>query len=386
MTLPAPGADKHAIFVLPALRMGGMEKQLLTVFEGARARLAEHKVEILTFLPEAHPAIVERLNELDVPVHTIDRSSMSFPRFFWRLVQHIHARSPDLVHAFLAGSTGTWGRLAARLAGVKVVILSDLALDPMTTRTQRLLEPLLIRLTARYITNAQSTAERLVRSGVPAGKVALLRNAIDVGKYRLDVEPPLRAAWGLDDGQLVVGFLGMLRPEKRPQLLLDALLLMPEESRPDHVVFAGDGPLRAELENRIARDPWLSQHCTLMGVVDDVPAYLSSIDVLALSSDTESLPNAILEAMAAGVPCVATNVADVPLLVGDERFLAEPRNPQSFADSLSRMLALDPGERAQVGNELRRRAEAEFDLTASAERFWQLHDDLWPRPELGVAR
>lgn len=375
---------RRVLFILPALRMGGMEKQLITVLEATRGMLDQHEVEIVTFLPDSHTNIVDRLRDLSIPVTTIDRTSAKFPSFLWKLVRHIRARKPHIVHTFLAGSTGTWGRLAARLAGVPTVILSDLALDPMMTRTQVLLDPFLNLLTTRFITNAETTAQRLRRSGVPAKKIRILRNAIDLDLYNGDFDRGLRREWGVHDEGVVVGYLGMLRPEKRPQLLLDAVQHLPVDARPDKVVLAGDGPLMAQIKARVENDEWLSRHCVLTGVIDDVPTFLANIDVMVLTSDTESLPNAVIEAMAAGVPCIATDVADVPFLIQDRRFLVKPGDASDMADALSRMLDLAPEARRQFGLELRIRAAAEFDLAASSERFWSLHQDLWPK-QLGRA-
>lgn len=379
-------ADRYVVLVLPALTMGGMEKQLLTVFEGAPEYLAQHRVEILTFIPEGHPLITERLTALSIPVTTIDRGAMSFPRFFVELVAFFRRAKPGIVHAFLAGSTATWGRLAAWVAGVRVIMLSDLSLNPTVTRTQRMMAPLTRRITSRFITNAQATVERLMWEGVPSDKIRLLRNALNLELYDPGRPSDVREDWGAENDDVIVGFLGMLRNAKRPDLFLESVLRLDEGERPDLVVIAGDGPLMPEVREYVEQDGWLRKHCKILGVVEDVPAFLQGIDVLALTSDTESLPNAIMEAMAAAVPCVATRVADVPMLIGDERFLADPGDADSIAAALAKMLSLEPSERGAIGSELRERAAREFDLVESARRFWELHEDLWPRSLPGTPR
>lgn len=376
----------HLIFVIPALKTGGMEKQLVAVLEADVAVLQRRRVELLTFLPAPDDRLLRRLERIGVLVHMIDRSAMSFPSFFIRLVRFFRAQRPDIVHALLAGSTGTWGRLAARLAGVRTIVFSDRTLFPPTTRIQRALDPLVIRLTTRFVTNAQATFDRLHRQGVPGHKIRLVRNGVDLERYHPTVVPSLRATWGITTDKVVAGFLGVFRPTKRPELFLEAILALPQDERPDFVVMAGDGVRMEAVRCRVESDPWLRSNCRLLGTVHDVPAFLRSLDFLVLTSDTEGLPNAILEAMASGVPSVSTRIADAPTLIDDDRFLAEPGDVAGLAAAIRRMMQIGREERKRLGDALRARAETEFALATSAQRFWAVHDDLWPGPASSSTR
>jgi glycosyltransferase involved in cell wall biosynthesis len=368
----------YAIFVLPALTMGGMEKQLMTILEADPEALSRHQIEILTVLPTVNDIILRRLQDLDVRVHTIDRSSMRFPEFFLRLVRYFRQQRPDIVHAFLAGSTGTWGRLAARLAGVKHVVFSDRQFAPIMTPAQRLVDPLVTRLTSRFVANAQATVDRLQRHGAPPARIVLVRNGVDTDRYAA-VEPgSMRASWGVPANAVVAGFLGMFRPMKRPELFLQAILALRPSDRPDYVVMAGDGAQMPLIRRMVQEDAWLTERCRLLGVVEDTPAFLGSIDFLVQTSDSEGLPNAILEAMAAGIPCIGTSVSDVPFLIGDDRFLPPAGDAQRIADAIRRMRLLAAEERSGIGDALRARAEQEFGVVRAARAFWAVHDDLWP--------
>ncbi|MFN2323702.1 MAG: glycosyltransferase, partial [Trueperaceae bacterium] len=207
-------------------------------------------------------------------------------------------------------------------------------LDPPVSRVQRLVDPLLHRATDLFLPNADAIAERLVRAGAPRARVQVLRNGVDLRRFDPDTVASARPAWGVPEDAVVVGFLGMLRPEKRPGLLLDAVLRLPEEHRPGHVVYAGDGPLMPALRERIAGDPWAAAHVRLLGVVAEAPAFLAGIDVLVLCSDTEGLPNAVLEAHAMGVPVVATRVSDVPQLIDEPAALVPPGDADALATAI----------------------------------------------------
>ncbi|MEJ2289941.1 MAG: glycosyltransferase [Deinococcales bacterium] len=357
------------VLVLGTLVMGGAEAQLASVLEADPRELDRIHLTILTLTTYQEPAIVERLEALRVPVVTIDRESMRFPAYLLALVRFFRRECPDLVHTFLTGSTGTWGRVSARLAGVPRVMHSDLSLTPVytVTRTQRLLTPLVNVLTDRFLPNATAIAERLERQGVPRRKIVLVRNGVDVERFDPGRARSLRPAWGVPDDAVVAGFLGMLRRVKRPDLLLDAVQALPPERRPDYVVLAGDGELMPALRRRVEGDPWLRERCRLLGVVADAPSFLRSVDFLVLSSDTEGLPNAVLEAMAMARPCVATR-----------RWLVEPGDAEGLATAIARMSALPPEERGAMGSALQARARAEFSIDRAAAAFWRAHHELLP--------
>lgn len=356
--------------------MGGAEAQITSLLEARASAGDASRVTVLTLTTDRDPSLSARLAALDVEVATVDRAGRRFPSFFLALVRWFRRARPDLVHTVLSGTPGTWGRLAARLAGVPVVVHSERSLAPTRTGWQRAFEPLAHRSTDRVFTNARAVADRLEAEGVPAAKITVLRNGVDVARFGRADGRATRRSWGVDEAAVVTGFLGMLRPIKRPELLLDALAVVPVDERPDLVVFAGDGPSAEGMRARIEADAWMRDHVRLLGVVTDSAAFLAALDYLVLTSDTEGLPNAILEAMAAGVPCLATRVSDVPELVTDNGWVVERGDAAGLAEAVGRMQRTPAAERRAMGERGRARALAEFDLAAAAQRFWGAHDAL----------
>jgi glycosyltransferase involved in cell wall biosynthesis len=356
--------------------MGGAEAQLTSVLEADPAEVDRFGVHMICLTPNRDPNIVGRLEALGIPITTIDRTSMRALPFLYALIRFLWRTKPDLVHTFLSSSSGTWGRLAARLVGVRRVMHSDLSLMPTVTPLQRTLEPLVNLLTDRFLPNAAAIAQRLERQGVPTRKIRIVRNGVNLERFDPRRTTSLRAQWGIPEGAVVAGFLGMLRQVKRPELVLEAVQAMPPDARPDFVVVAGDGELMGDMRRRVDADPWLRARCRLLGVVADVPGFLAGIDYLVLPSDTEGLPNAIIEAMAIGRPCVATRVSDVPYLLGDDTYLVEPGDVRGLADAMSRMTSLSVAERTALGRVLRARVLDEFGMDEAAAAFWREHDDL----------
>lgn len=371
-----PDGRPEVVFVLSGLTMGGAEAQLATILEADPDRTRGFAPRVLALSDVRHAAIVERFAALDVPVDVVDRGRHAFPAFLLALVRYFRRRRPRIVHALLAGTAGTWGRVAARLAGVPRVVLSDLSLDPPTSRVQKLVDPIVHRVTDLFLPNATAIAERLVREGAPRSRIVVLRNGVDLERFAPATTRDLRGAWGVADDAFVVGFLGMLRPEKRPDLLLDAVQRLPECDRPQLVAVAGDGPLMPTLRTRVESDRWSSGHVRLLGVVADAPAFLASIDLLVLCSDTEGLPNAVLEAHAMGRPVVATRVSDVPQLIDEPGALVATGDAHALAEAIGRVGAMPPSDRARWGARARKRTVDEFALPAAAARFWDLHEGL----------
>lgn len=366
----------HVVFCVSSLWMGGAESQLTSLLEHSSVHLANKRVTILTVTPRVDASLHERLAALDLRIATVARPGRSFPAFFLDLVRWFRRERPDLVHTLMSGTVGTWGRLAARLAGVPRVVHSELSLAHPRTRVQRALEPVANRFTLRFFPNARAIAQRLLQDGVPEERIRVIRNGVDLDRFSTLVEPRLRSGWPVADDAVVAGFLGMLRKEKRPELLIDAVTALPEQERPALVAFAGDGVLMPGLRARVDTDPWLRDHVRLLGLVTDTPGFLASIDFLVLTSDTEGLPNAIVEAMAAGVPCIATRVSDVPDLIDDPGLVVEPGDAHGLGEVIRKLCRMNRGELRALGQRGRERAVLEFGLASAAARFWAAHDEV----------
>lgn len=187
---------------------------------------------------------------------------------------------------------------------------------------------------------------------LPARRVQRIPNGIDVARFAA----PAR----LRDDVVRIGAVGALRPEKNFSRLLHAFARLPDESA--RLVIIGDGPegeaLRSQTETLgVARRVRFAGR-----MADTSPAY-ARFDIFALSSDTEQMPLTIMEAMASGLPIVATDVGDVRSMVAplNAPFIVSPDDLDGFADSLAALIA-DPSLRAGLGEANRKAAEAQFSL------------------------
>lgn len=366
----------RVVFVLSSYTLGGAEKQLTELIAHRPASARDVDIQAITFLPADSPELTDRFAELGVVNTLVNRADMGFVAFFLQLVRTIWALRPTIVHTQLDSSPGAWGRLAAWLARVPVIVHSDLSLMEEGTRAHMFLRPLLDRVTDRFFPNAEAIGHRLAASGVPRERISVIPCGVDLPRFRPTARPEARARWSVPADGVVAGFLGRFAKVKRVDLLLDALTRLAPADRPDAVLLGGSGPEDASIRERIRSDPWLAEHCVLAGVVHDVPDFLSAVDYLVLSSDMEGLPNVVLEGMAMCRPIVGTSVSDVPRLIEGAGFLAEPGDAASMAEAITKMQRASAAEREHMGKAARRRIEREYDLERVANRYWEEHLEL----------
>jgi glycosyltransferase involved in cell wall biosynthesis len=201
-------------------------------------------------------------------------------------------------------------------------------------------------------------------------KIDVLPNCIDLDKFKQKLPAgEIRRELGLSPKSILIGALGNLRPEKDLETFLRAARAIVDAIPSAEFLVIGDGPVGNKLKS-LAIDLHLSQSVHFLGERPDIPDVLAALDILVMSSYTESSPNAILEAMAMGKPIVATNVGGIPEVVeeGQTGFLVPPKDPKAIAD---RVLSLcrDSARRLQMGRAARARVEDNFTVQSVSGRL-----------------
>ena len=185
-------------------------------------------------------------------------------------------------------------------------------------------------------------------------------NGIDTARSAAAVPVDRSLLAGLGEGP-VIGTIAALRPEKNLSRLIAAFARL-QKSMPARLVIVGDGVERIALE-RLAYRLGVTRHVLFAGYSAAPESWMAAFDIFALSSDTEQMPLSVLEAMAAGLPVVATDVGDVRLMVAAEnRRLIVPRDEDSMADALGRAVIMARAGATGAAN--RARVVAEFDQAA----------------------
>jgi glycosyltransferase involved in cell wall biosynthesis len=243
----------------------------------------------------------------------------------------------DVVHTSLWGA-GAFGRSALVGPHRPAVVMSERRVEDFRGRPQRALDRALATVTDEWIGNSRDVADFVVRAhGAPPTRVHVVRNGVDTTVFRPardGTEPP-----PLDGRPARIGTLGRLVHQKGFDVLVDAVPYV-QRKRDLDVVIAGEGELRADLERRAAGLP-VSFPGTVTGS-DAVADYLRGLDLFVLPSRYEGLPNVVLEALACGVPVVATAVPGMVEAAGSAARLVRPDDPLALAEAIIESLDEPP--------------------------------------------
>jgi glycosyltransferase involved in cell wall biosynthesis len=357
--VPTSSRPQRVALVTNGLGCGGAEAQLLRLARMLVARGDE--VGILSILP-----VVERTeaDDLDVPVAILDPGQLAQGAQAIRSgVRILRDWAPDTLISFVY-QANVLGRIAGRLAGVPTIV-SSIRNEHFGARTRELVLRGTDHLATVTTTNSTRAARTLIeRRVVPADRLVVVPNGLDTRRYRSDSERVgARASLGLRGNEFLWLSVGRLHDQKDHASLLRAFARL----APEHTVLAiaGDGPLRDRLE-ALAGELQIRRSIRFLGLRGDVPYLLHAADGVVLSSAWEGSPNVILEAMAAAVPVVATDVGGVTELVRscDAGFVVPPRDARALADAMRLLMALPVAARQNMGGRGRDYAESRHSLDA----------------------
>ncbi len=285
-----------------------------------------------------------------------------------RLSRGLRLRNIQIAHAFDFYTNLTLIP-AARFARVPVVIGSQRQLGDLLTPWQFRAQAAAFRYCDAVICNSQAAADRLADDGLSRSRLFVIGNALPAAAFASVPAALSRKPSSGTHGTLRVGMVARMNSRfKNHSGFLRIAKRISQEMRNVEVEFllAGDGPLRSELE-REAQTLGIGNRVIFLGDRRDIPAVMASLDVAVLTSDSESLSNVILEAMAAGLPVVAYRVGGNPELVSSEDGklqrgeLLPAGDEAGFAAAVERLLAA-PSMRAQFGQNARKFAEENFSL------------------------
>jgi L-malate glycosyltransferase len=289
------------------------------------------------------------------------------------LGRHMRRNSTCVAHAFDFYSNLTLAP-AARLARIPVVIGSQRQLGDLLTPAQSRAQLMIFRWCDAVVCNSQAAAKRLIESGLPQSRTRVIWNGLapELFKAAMPALPP-RPGW------LRVGMIARMNERvKNHSLLLRAAARLQATNPQVEFVLVGDGRLRPELEKEAA-SLGLCDHVKFLGDRRDIPAVLASLDLSVLSSDSESLSNAVIESMAAGVSVVATSVGANPELLADKRGMLVPAGDDAALAAALAKLLQDPSLRAQMGQNCRTFAQENFTLDKMRRSHEQLYLELLSR-------
>jgi glycosyltransferase involved in cell wall biosynthesis len=383
--LPEPTAaatrpPHRLLHVVTSSDFGGTETAVREL--ALRLNRAEFAVRVCSLRPGGR--VAAEIAAGGVPVVSLDMAEQprlpELLRGVRRLARLIDEAEIELVHSFLYRANVV-ARLGARLSRRRPpVISSQRSLGPTGARFSAIASRWTRRLCHRVVAVSQAVRREVVRhEGLEPAQVAVIPNGVDAGRFESCRRGGRTDALGLTGAAVVVGGVGRLAPEKGFADLLRALALTRRTTAAIALVLVGDGPERAALRT-LADHLGLADAVHFLGTRGDLREVYGGLDILALPSLEEGSPNVLLEAMAAGLPVVATSVGGVPEIVQDGRtgILVPPAAPGALAQALS-SLAADGAGRRRLGAEGQRRVRAEFDIGVTVARHAALYREVLGR-------
>jgi sugar transferase (PEP-CTERM/EpsH1 system associated) len=377
------------VHVLYRLDTGGMERVLVTLINHTQSQY-RHAVICL----DGFSAFREKIENPDVPCLALNKKPGKDWSCYFRLWKALRKFKPDLVHTYNYGALDA--APVAKLAGVRRVVHAERgrnADDPHgESRKYRYLRRGLAPFIDRYLAVSRDLRDWLTEKvGIDPSRVVYIPNGIDTARF--PVVPAKKKMRSLLEsfappGTILIGTVGRLDPVKDQTGLVYAFNFLCEALPGVRVrlrlAIVGEGPQRAALEAQIA-DLGLRKQVCLLGNRDDVAAILAEFDIFGFSSIAEGMPGVLLEAMAAGLPVVATEVGGVVDVVspGTTGRLVPARNPLALAQALAGYVS-DEALRLRHGHAGRERVETEFSLEDMVSAYVALYDGLLGRQQNAI--
>jgi len=367
------GVSPHRIRVLvvcPQLTAQGAERQLLHFCRHADPR----RMEIRVIYYERGHGLRSALEQVGVTVTHLDRHQLGGWGLLKALRREIRQWRPDVLDCRLP-SAYRFGRLAAMGLGVPVIVAEELTVM-RGGLARRVLDRLLNPWTDAWTGNAKAVAAHLVRDlHVPPERIHIIFNGVDAAHFGSAARLPLLEHLR-ETGHRIILNLGSLSSPKNQELFLRVCNRLGQEF-PDLVfVLCGEGPRRPLLETRAA-ELALADRCHFLGRQEDVAPVLAAANLLIQTSDYEGLPNAVLEAMAAGVPVVVTDAGGTRELITDgvEGFIVPVGDEDDLVARAARLLS-DGALAAGFAERARQKAREQFSLEAMSRAYAELLEGL----------
>ncbi len=358
--------------MIDSLNIGGAQK-LLTILARAVPR-ESLDLTIISLRHNGSPSIARELDAQGTRVETYPGAKLVEPRRIVRLYRFLKSEKFDLLHTHLTFANSL-GSFCGRITGIPVVAsLHSEGEDPDRLRSS--LETWALRFGARRV--------------IGVGRVVAEANSHRLRGHRLDIIPnpverapslspgertKLRSAMGATSSGPLIICVGRLTAQKGHRDLLTAFADLVAAHPSAALAIAGEGKMRGELEQEIRR-LGLEKNARLLGAQEGVPRLLAASDIFVTASQIEGLPLAVLEAMAAGLPVVATEVGDIPNLVSSHTgILVPPGQPSLLQESLDTLIR-DPHRAKRLGEAGREHVSVEYSVDTWVRKLLSLYSEL----------
>ncbi len=357
--------------IIPTLDRAGAEKQMSLLARGLPRDEFDVQVCALT---RGGPLSADLLGA-GIPLTVIGKRWRIDPQAYWRLKRYVARLRPDLIHTWLFAANA-YGHAAGRACGVKCHLAGQRCVDPWKGCIELAIDRYIGRHCSGVVVNSPGVRDFYVRHGLPAEKIRVIPNGVPPAGRTNTTRRQLLAELGLPGESRLIGAVGRLWPQKRIKDAIWAADLLKVIRDDVHLLIIGDGPHRDRL--RKFRDQVvIRDKVHFLGRRADVLRMIPHFDVLWSTSGYEGQSNAIMEAMSAGVPVVATDIPGTrDLVVGESTGYLVPIGDRAAVARCTNKLLDDAELAARFGRAGRERMAKQFCVEKMIARYVELYREL----------
>ena len=355
--------------ITDSLARGGAEKQ--SVLSAIALRKLGQHVDLISCNDVNH--FNDLIEKNKIPLHIISDNCPFKIGHITALTKFLRGKEYDVVHCFKSG-TSSYGRVAAKLAQVPKIFGG--VRDAMHERfLLRVIHRLINVWTSKWIVNSESCKKKIISElKLAPDNIFVVPNGIDLEDFQsaLTVDEA-KIKFGFKKDIPIITILANLRPEKNHEMFLRVARKLLDSDAPAAFIVAGDGPMRDELA-KMAQSMGMSSRIHFLGRCDEVADLLRATDIAAMTSLHESLPNAIIEAGAVGVPCVSTDCGSVSELIidGHTGFIVQKNDDDAMVERLMTLIS-NPDLRLGMGREAKRHVADKYSIDALGHNLYSVY-------------
>jgi glycosyltransferase involved in cell wall biosynthesis len=369
--------------VVPTLLCGGTESQVMTLCRV----LDPSRFDVEFACLRRWGQFVKELEDRQIPLTEYPIGSFYSVTALAqqaKFARHLRRRGTQIVHAY-SFYGNVFALPPARMAGTPAVIASIRDLGLYLTPMQRLVQRHVCRLADRVVVNAEAVKDWLVREGYDPAKIVVIHNGVDLSRFSAPREPGrIATELGLPAETPLVAVVSRLTRMKGLEQFIEAAAVVSRQAPSARFLIVGETPPHdasyLDQLKSLAGRLHIAERVIFTGLRSDVPALLASVAVAAMPSLNEALSNALLEAMAAGAPVVATRVGGTPeaLADGETGLLVPPADVPALAAAITQLLET-PLLGARLGRAARQAIEDRFSIARMAMSTQLLYRELLTR-------
>ncbi|MDP8263821.1 MAG: glycosyltransferase [Candidatus Ancaeobacter aquaticus] len=360
----------NILYILPALRLGGTEKQLFLLLK----YLDKTKFNPVVCCIKEEGCLSQWIKDLDIPIINLRIHSIYNPIALYSLTKIIKKYDIHIIHTFLFGFD-LYANIAARIGKVKTIISSRRQIPVWKKLHHKIIQIIANRFSDVIVANSIAVRNyTLENEHASTKKVHVIYNGLETNNKATPGAPhKLKNTYGIQSDKIIIGMIANFGYFKGQQTFIDIAKTILSKRDDIHFLLAGDGPLKAKCMQQVQL-LHITENVTFIDTTNNVAKLLAIINIFAFTSHTEGFPNAILEAMAAGIPVIAFRVGGIPEIIDHKSngFLIDDNDEESFLDTLNYLIE-NKKVCEDIGSEARKKIVNTYSVESMVNNYTKLY-------------